>query len=99
MAGTINATGAATAVSSTNAQNTISLYPNPATEALRVDFGTTGHRKILILDVTGHVLAQHDLTASATVGRIDISGLPEGLYILRTEINNTIVTKTFTIAR
>ncbi len=63
----------------------IKLYPNPASESVMLHLldGSTNNLEVVILDLSGRIL-QRDAFGSAGGGpmeiRIDVSGIPNGLY-------------------
>ncbi len=57
----------------------LSLYPNPAKEAINFSLPQKG--LLRVVDLLGRVLIERDLEAGEQ--RIDISGLPTGLYLLQ----------------
>lgn len=60
----------------------VSLYPNPATEALFVHSDVPGNIRILsVIDMTGRELLRIQMNGETC--RIDLSALPAGLYFLR----------------
>ena len=65
---------------------TLTVYPNPANEQLRVRYSLKdGGRTIAsVMDATGRVLLTRSLsgTPGANAGTIDTSALPEGFYVL-----------------
>lgn len=73
--------GPATYVSSvSSAENNFRFYPNPAQNSLSVDLKSTEEVSVEIVDVTGKVLVDQDISKSTL---LDISALKEGFYIIR----------------
>lgn len=62
------------------------IFPNPTEGAVSVRFSRpiSNVARLTVLDVTGRTLAQHSLTADATVS---LYGNPPGLYMLRVELD------------
>ena len=77
-------------------ENTVSLYPIPATDQLNImdDVYTDAITKVTILDFTGVVVAMH---TKGTLEHIDVSNLKTGMYFLTIQkaSGNTII-KSFT---
>ena len=84
----------ANTVSSTN--NTISIYPNPASEKLFIENkGTTvGEAHIIIYNVLGQIM-KVAVNTSGNKSEADISALPAGLYYLLYRQNNVQATAKF----
>ncbi|HTF80179.1 MAG TPA: T9SS type A sorting domain-containing protein [Cytophagales bacterium] len=68
-------------------ESAITLYPNPATDALYLNIPKQGSYRIY--DYSGH------LVLSSDAPEIDISALPQGLYVLKTYVNEQLITKKF----
>ncbi|RED92625.1 T9SS type A sorting domain-containing protein [Marinoscillum furvescens] len=58
--------------------NTISIYPNPATDYITINQPLVGAQNLNIIDLNGRVYP-----VLLTENRLDVSSLTEGLYILR----------------
>jgi hypothetical protein len=71
-----------------NSLNMVSVYPNPATDQLNIDFNglETGKVRVWLLDIAGRVMTD-DYLEGETYGvyRINTSGLATGLYLLKIE--------------
>ena len=67
--------------------NTIKLFPNPASEELNIQYRATncGTVQIRVINIQGQiVLAQtHENTKGENNVKLNISGLPVGLYMVR----------------
>jgi hypothetical protein len=67
------------------------LYPNPATERIYLSFPIGNSditEKISIINVTGELVSEQDITGSANF--INISTLPPGLYFVRMSNDKTV---------
>jgi hypothetical protein len=64
----------------------LSIYPNPTDSKLNVDLPLKAgeQAKLTVLDMTGRILAQS--TMKAARGSIDVSRLPEGVYMLHAKM-------------
>ena len=71
-------TGAATRKS---ADGKVSVFPNPATQLLHVVQTQSGFSRYAITNAVGQELG-HGLLVPGSIGVLDISGLPSGLYYL-----------------
>ncbi|MBI1223053.1 MAG: T9SS type A sorting domain-containing protein [Bacteroidetes bacterium] len=74
----------------------VKVYPNPSHGTLNIDFPSTGTVKIEIFDVLGKKMSQPEYQGEHT--RIDVGGLPNGLYILRITENGKLYSRTFRLA-
>ena len=68
----------------------IKIYPNPVKDELRIESGELIIEKMEIFDITGKAIVN---LKSANV--INVSALPSGVYFVKIETNNSIVTKKF----
>lgn len=66
-------------------QDAVSVYPNPTTGMLYVD--GEGIVSVEVLDINGRVMM------TSTANRVDISGLSNGIYMVRTVTNNGVSLK------
>lgn len=60
-------------------QKNIAVYPNPATDAVTFDFGTSGNYKVQITNTLGQIVSLVTITGEANK-MIYISSLDAGLY-------------------
>lgn len=60
------------------------IYPNPATSAATIDFGAPlkEHAGVDIFNSAGKLTARYTCPKGFAKSRIDVSGYPEGLYLL-----------------
>ncbi|NJO88016.1 MAG: carbohydrate-binding protein [Chloroflexia bacterium] len=66
------------------AEETIGIYPNPATSSIFVNLKEYVNANAMLIDATGRVYARKKLTKATS--EIDVNSLPKGMYIL--VINN-----------
>jgi hypothetical protein len=65
------------------------VYPNPANEQLFIQLDENDtYETVQILDLNGKLLL-NQLTENQTSLRLDVSGLPAGLYLLRVQGQNS----------
>lgn len=59
------------------------VYPNPAKDLLNIEISgtTSGKAEVMLYDLTGKQLKQ--MTLQGATGQINISDLPQGVYLLR----------------
>jgi len=70
-------------------QHPVLVYPNPASATLTVEWGSAaGITSIVITDVTGKAVVTTASDAGSKLTHIDISGLPEGMYMLGVKGSN-----------
>lgn len=79
----------------TTSGNLFSLYPNPASDLIRLNFTheLTGSGKISLLDPAGRLISEvnvNDVEAGEEL-LIDIESLPAGLYIVSIQHNNSLM--------
>nr|MBP7210910.1 T9SS type A sorting domain-containing protein [Paludibacteraceae bacterium] len=63
------------------AENNISLYPNPATDYVELS-GTTEGTTIHVFNMVGRLIQTYNGNSNSTT--LDVTGLNEGLYIIKT---------------
>lgn len=63
--------------------NSVSVYPNPASHSLSINFNSEDNssKEIFILDITGKIF--YNSTTSATSENLNVSFLQNGVYILK----------------
>ena len=57
----------------------VSVYPNPATDKVRIE--ASGMNQIIVCDLAGRVI--RDITTSCDDVTLDVSDLQSALYLLR----------------
>ncbi|MFY9309344.1 MAG: T9SS type A sorting domain-containing protein [Bacteroidia bacterium] len=68
----------------------ISVYPNPATGLVVIQNIGSETVQIEISDVRGRIIAQKLLIKGNENVTLDVSDQPAGLYLLKTQVNNTV---------
>ncbi|MES2691588.1 MAG: T9SS type A sorting domain-containing protein [Bacteroidota bacterium] len=58
----------------------VTLYPNPAKDALHISNSSAKNIQAKLMDLTGKLIAEKEITTSET---FDLSGLSKGLYFVR----------------
>ena len=71
--------------------NTLTLYPNPASNKFTISTPSKG--SISILNISGQQILQQKITEQTTT--VDVSGLKSGVYILRLKSDQTVATTKF----
>ena len=75
------------------ANNQIELYPNPAKNALSVQFGAVRFDRVIMFTATGSLIEERDI--NETQMSFDVSNLPSGVYFMRFLQGKLAVTKRF----
>lgn len=78
-----------------NNTNGLLVYPNPAKDVINVK-GLQIGSQVIIVSMDGKVLKSQTVTSGLTQ-QFDISGLPSGIYILRSTLNGYSVNTKFSI--
>ena len=66
------------------AENSIKIYPNPATNFINIDNNNTDELEISITNMYGQILLT-SLVNQFDISRIDIAQLPRGMYLVKTK--------------
>jgi hypothetical protein len=66
-------------------------YPNPCTNFLQLNFNEFASRRILLLSI--HGVVNQEIWSNETVVKLDFSSLPAGIYFIRVQNGEQIVTK------
>ena len=77
-----------TIISETNLDNSLSIYPNPATKVLNINSTLTNY-EVSIFDISGQLVLQNKNSPS-----LDVSNLPKGMYILKLQDMNSMTSLT-----
>lgn len=77
-------------------KNSIEFYPNPVQQQATLDISKTVNSSLAeILDIRGSLLKQ--FTVHSGANHLDLSDLPDGLYVVRVQTSNGIMTQKFNI--
>ena len=68
------------------------IYPNPVRDELRIENGEWRIEKVEILDLTGKIILNSQLSILHSV---NVSALPQGIYIVKLKTDKGIVTEKF----
>ena len=71
----------------------LSVYPNPASDRLTIQTGSTDKTNVEISDLSGQIVARYEL--SGTDNTIGIAGLSTGSYFIKVSSNATSSVKKF----
>jgi hypothetical protein len=78
---------------------TFSLYPNPATENITMNYSLEESAKVqyVIYDLTGKKVQTESATRfpGAQQQRIDVNALQAGTYLLSVNVDGSLITKRF----
>lgn len=89
---------APTGIEHIDQQSAIKIYPNPAQSELSIAFPEKISGTYSITDISGKKLIDGQIQLSNT-GHIDLSALPNGVYLLNFHTGSTMFVKKFTITR
>lgn len=79
----------------------LKIYPNPVRHGrLNIDFkgNYKGNASIFIYDLHGSVIKQNLLTGKTSHHKIDVSGIPAGIYYLQVTVDQTVYVERFVVA-
>lgn len=71
----------------------LKISPSPATDYIRVNYGSAGVKNIRIVDVLGNVVYKSSTSRVST--RVDVSQLNKGLYFVTVQEGTNTVNKSF----
>lgn len=79
----------------------VSIYPNPASEEVKVSFNLNGAAAatVNVIDMTGKVVASQEAAAGSNAVSINTSNLSAGVYSVSFTANNTTVTKKLVVKK
>jgi hypothetical protein len=83
-------------------KESLTIHPNPAKDKIYIDFGdlTSDDVKIEIYNMMGKIVKKYGtIEKTGTTFFTDISGLDQGIYLVKIQCANGIVTKKFIIER
>lgn len=72
-----------TGLSENSSYEVINVFPNPTSESIQIDFGTTSEKilQVSIFDVSGKMVAQEN-PSGTEIFLMDVSALPRGQYTM-----------------
>jgi len=73
--------------------NNISIFPNPSKNYIQIQANSLDIEKYSIIDINGKTIKQINYTNNNNI--IDISNLPNGVYILNIVTENTVINNRF----
>ncbi len=87
-----------TIINESVSDNDFTIYPNPATDYFYCNFSNHGNiaEYIEIVDLQGRIIKKIDNNSGKNL-KIDISDLSNGIYYIRTELNNSPINKLIVI--
>ncbi len=82
-------------------QNYINIYPNPTTNLLNIQYTSNLPNRLLIYNLTGSLIFSSNEESSQTIyqKQIDISHLPNNMYLLVLESNDFTASEKFVVQR
>lgn len=90
----INLTGV-TGITTAELENSITIFPNPATEVLNVDVKLNDSKALTfdLVDVTGRTVSTTVANGIYYTKSIDLKGIAKGSYLLKIQSENTSIVK------
>jgi chitodextrinase len=77
-------------------KSSLTIYPNPANDHLQVHLGEEiNFAKIDLINMQGKIVSSYNVCS--TNSKIDLAGIPEGVYILSSKTENACFTEKLTI--
>jgi hypothetical protein len=73
-------------------ETTVTLFPNPAAHAIRLDVGDGNQQELTIVDLTGRVFLSTRVSGRQ---EISVAQLPPGMYQIQLERNGKLIRKKF----
>jgi hypothetical protein len=84
------------------AEQTLVIYPNPASVEMNVSIVADGQVNIELIDIIGNVVYQSTVNGSKNETlkeTVNVSGLSGGMYFLRLETSSGIISRSVVVAR
>ncbi len=72
-------------------QTTVNIYPNPSKDYIYIDLPEEKIKSVCLYNVLGVLLKEQKSNKTC----VDISSLPQGMYLLSIETDETVITKKF----
>ena len=87
--------------SNENEEFNVTVYPNPSNGLVTVSFDQSLSQlgNLEILSISGQLLESRNIEPSRQFVQLELSHLPDGIYILRLGGDETSYTKLFSISR
>lgn len=76
----LNAEGTDISLGETAADNSVRIYPNPVSDMIHIDLNSAENVKISLYGLTGNVVKT--AAESGTTATMNVTDVPEGMYIL-----------------
>ncbi|MBS5874980.1 MAG: T9SS type A sorting domain-containing protein [Prevotella sp.] len=76
----LNAEGTGISLGETAADNSVRIYPNPVSDMIHIDLNSAENVKISLYGLTGNVVKT--AAESGTTATMNVTDVPEGMYIL-----------------
>lgn len=82
-------------------QDHVIVYPNPANTIINIRFENLLSQPVSIrlININGTVVKSFEGKPGTRLSRIDITGLPDGLYLINIQSNNQVITKKVSVTR
>ena len=80
-------------------QSLFQIFPNPTTGKLKIDISSTEVVDAQIFTILGEVVWQEKLVENTSQRELDLSYLPNGVYLIKLRLGQTIHTKKIILNR
>jgi len=77
----------------------VRAYPNPASSMITFQFPSSQNVSIKVFDLSGKQLVNEMIDGSAGSYNMNLSELSSGIYFYQVTVNNTVVTRKFSIVK
>ncbi|HLW39466.1 MAG TPA: T9SS type A sorting domain-containing protein, partial [Brumimicrobium sp.] len=68
----------------------MNAYPNPASEALVIDFNKNEVDKVELVSIAGQLVASQEVSPNVAQTTFDVSSVENGVYIVKVTLNNDL---------
>jgi len=80
-------------------ENNINIFPNPATNSINVSFQGIPAKELMITDIEGRTVQQMTVASTASSLTLSVNDLPNGMYLLRLQTDQGMLTRKFVVAK
>lgn len=82
-----------------NLKQQVSVFPNPATEAINIELNGNIENNVFatMVNILGETVISSERIKNGNQNKLDVSALPEGIYILRIRKGNEEITKQISV--
>jgi hypothetical protein len=86
--------------SPTPSREGFTIYPNPTTGDIQLEWPTasTGTASVKLINTLGQLVFNQQASMNKGIGKLSVSGLSKGMYMLKVEFDKQVVTSTLIIS-